>query len=260
MTRACGGSVRGDQLVRFVEGVRELPLLLESRQVTTVFQPIVSLPSGSVAGYEALGRGLHPRLPEQPLALFRVAAAVGAEAELSKLFRECALEMVKDYPSFPALFLNVHPSELESPLLVPDIVTLRERCPQLRLTLEVHEGALADLAGVDRLRTQLSRAGIGIAYDDFGAGQARLMELSEVPPDCLKFDRSLIHKISQAPVQRRQMLQMLVTYAHGLGVTTLAEGIENEDDADACTELGFDCGQGYCFGSPRAEHDIATEA
>ena len=51
---------------QFVDGVGELPELLRNRQVTTVFQPIVSLPSGALAGYEALGRGLHPRLPEAP--------------------------------------------------------------------------------------------------------------------------------------------------------------------------------------------------
>ena len=138
-------------------------------QATVLFQPVVRLPSGSVAGYEALGRGRHVRLPEQPLELFRVAAAVGAEAELSRLFREMALSLVQDIERFPALFVNVHPSELETPTLVPDVVVLREKHPQLRLTLEVHEGVLADLASVDRLRTQLSRAGVGIAYDDFGA-------------------------------------------------------------------------------------------
>ena len=76
---------------QFLEGTRELPELLRERQVTSVFQPIVSLPGGTLAGYEALGRGRHPRLPEAPLDLFRIAAGVGAEAELSRVFRETAL-------------------------------------------------------------------------------------------------------------------------------------------------------------------------
>src|SRR5574341_2083832 len=109
---------------QFVEGARELPELLEGRQVTMLFQPIVSLPSGSVAGYEALGRGRHARLPELPLELFRVAAAVGAEAELSRLFRETALQLVQDKEGFPALFVNVHASELETQTLVPDVVSV----------------------------------------------------------------------------------------------------------------------------------------
>ena len=65
-------------------------------------------------------------MPELPLELFRVAAAVGAEAELSRLFRETAIELVQR-ERFPALFVNVHPYELETPTLVPDVVVLRER-------------------------------------------------------------------------------------------------------------------------------------
>ena len=236
---------------QFVEGVRQLPELLETRQVTTLFQPIVTLPSGEVAGYEALGRGCHARLPESPLDLFRVAAAVGAEAELSRLFRECAVELVRQRPRFPALFVNVHPRELETDTLIPDVVVLRERCPQLRLTLDVHEGMLADLENVDRLRTQLRRVGIGIAYDDFGAGQARLLELAEYPPDFLKFDMSFVRGIDVAPESRQRLLTSLVSVARDLLVYTVAEGVETAEEADVCMRIGFTHAQGYFFGRPR---------
>jgi len=241
---------------QFVEGARELPELLERRQVTTLFQPIVSLPSGSVAGYEALGRGRHVRLPEQPLELFRVAAAVGAEAELSRLFRETALQLVQDIERFPPLFVNIHPSELETPTLVPDVVVLREKHPQLRLTLEVHEGALADLASVDRLRTQLSRAGVGIAYDDFGAGQARLLELAEVPPHYLKFDMLFVRGIDTAPETRQRLLTSLVSVARDLLVYTVAEGVETAEEAEVCMRIGFTHAQGYFFGRPKPLSEI----
>jgi EAL domain-containing protein (putative c-di-GMP-specific phosphodiesterase class I) len=236
---------------QFVEGVRELPELLEGRLVTSLFQPIVSLPSGALAGYEALGRGRHARLPEQPLELFRVASAVGAEAELSRLFRETAVELVRQKERFPPLFLNVHASELETPMLVPDVVVLRERCPDLRLTLEVHEGALADKASVDRLRTQLSRAGVGIAYDDFGAGQARLLELAEVPPHYLKFDMLFVRGIDTAPDTRQRLLTSLVSVARDLLVYTVAEGVETAEEADVCMRIGFTHAQGFFFGRPR---------
>jgi EAL domain-containing protein (putative c-di-GMP-specific phosphodiesterase class I) len=241
---------------QFVEGVRELPELLERRQVTAQFQPIVSLPSGALAGYEALGRGLHTRLPEQPLELFHIAKAVGAEAELSRLFRETALELVRDRQRFPALFLNIHPSELESPTLVPDVVVLRERQPQLRLTLEVHEGALADLASVERLHTQLRRAGVGIAYDDFGAGQARLLELAEVPPTYLKFDMLFVRGIDTAPETRQRLLTSLVSVARELLVYTVAEGVETAEEADVCMRIGFTHAQGFYFGRPRPISEI----
>ena len=236
---------------QFVEGARELPELLRRRQVSMVFQPIVSLPSGTLAGYEALGRGRHPRLPEAPLDLFRIAAGVGAEAELSQLFRETAFELVLLKGHIPALFLNVHPAELEKPGLVPAVVEARAKLPQLRLTLEVHEGALADLASVDRLRTQLSRSGVGIAYDDFGAGQARLLELAEVPPHYLKFDMSFVRGIDTAPASRQRLLTSLVSVARDLLVYTVAEGVETAEEADVCMKIGFTHAQGFFFGRPR---------
>jgi EAL domain-containing protein (putative c-di-GMP-specific phosphodiesterase class I) len=240
---------------QFVEGVRQLPELLESRQVTTLFQPIVTLPSGEVAGYEALGRGCHARLPESPLDLFRVAAAVGAEAELSRLFRENAVELVRQRVRFPTLFVNVHPKELATPTLIPDVVVLRERWPQLRLTLDVHEGMLADIE-IGRLRTELKRAGIGIAYDDFGAGQARLLELAEYPPDFLKFDMSFVRGIDVAPESRQRLLRSLVSVARDIQVYTVAEGVETAEEADVCMRIGFTHAQGYFFGRPRPLAEI----
>ncbi|HSD67811.1 MAG TPA: EAL domain-containing protein, partial [Vicinamibacteria bacterium] len=236
---------------QFVEGVRELPELLAERQVTSVFQPIVSLPSGTLVGYEALGRGRHPRLPEAPLDLFGIAAGIGAEAELSQVFRETALDLAIARGRLPALFLNVHAAELERPGLVPAIVEARQRAGPLRLTLDIHEGALADLEGVDRLCAQLRRSRIGIAYDDFGAGQARLLELAEVPPTYLKFDMSFIRGIDSAPVSRQRLLTSLVSVARDLLVQTVAEGVETAEEADACMRIGFTHAQGFFFGRPR---------
>jgi EAL domain-containing protein (putative c-di-GMP-specific phosphodiesterase class I) len=236
---------------QFVEGVRELPELLGERQVTAVFQPIVSLPSGTLTGYEALGRGRHARLPEAPMDLFDIAQRVGAEAELSQVFREAALELALTKGRLPALFLNIHPAELERPGLIPDLVEIRQKAAPLRLTLEIHEGALADLESVDRLCTQLRRSRIGIAYDDFGAGQARLLELAEVPPTYLKFDMSFIRGIDSAPASRQRMLTSLVSVARDLLVQTVAEGVETAEEADVCMRIGFTHAQGFFFGRPR---------
>jgi EAL domain-containing protein (putative c-di-GMP-specific phosphodiesterase class I) len=244
---------------QFIEGVRQLPELIASRRVTALFQPIVSLPSGEVAGYEALGRGCHERLPELPLELFKVAAAVGAEAELSRLFREKAVELVVPHLPFPALFVNVHPKELASASLVADVVQLRERCPQLHLTIEVHERALADRAGIDRLHAQLSRTGIGIAYDDFGAGQARLLELAELPPHYLKFDMSFVRGIDSATDRRQRLLASLVAVARDLKVWPVAEGVETPEEAEVCMQIGFTHAQGYFYGRPRPIGEIQAD-
>jgi EAL domain-containing protein (putative c-di-GMP-specific phosphodiesterase class I) len=241
---------------QFDRETRELPELLRERRVTSVFQPIVSLPSGTLAGYEALGRGRHPRLPEAPLDLFRIAAGIGAEAELSQLFRETALELALSRARLPALFLNVHAAELEKPGLVLAVVEARQKSPSLRLTLEIHEGALADLASVDRLCTQLRRSRIAIAYDDFGAGQARLLELAEVPPSYLKFDMSFIRSIDSAPPSRQRLLTSLVSVARDLLVQTVAEGVETAEEADVCMRIGFTHAQGFFFGRPRPIEEL----
>jgi EAL domain-containing protein (putative c-di-GMP-specific phosphodiesterase class I) len=240
----------------FVEGARELPELLEQRLVTSVFQPIVSLPAINVVGYEALGRGRHPRLPTAPLELFEVAKGVGAEAELSQVFRQTALDLVTSRAQLPAVFLNVHAAELDKPRLVLDAIEARRRAPHLRLTLEIHERALADLESVDTLCTQLRRSRIGIAYDDFGAGQARLLELAEVPPTYLKFDMSFIRGIDQAPVSRKSLVTSLVSVARDLLVQTVAEGVETAAEADVCMRIGFTHAQGYFFGRPRPIEEI----
>jgi len=244
----------------FVDGVRELPELLRDRRVTTVFQPIVSLPSGALAGYEALGRGLHPRLPEAPLELLQIASGVnpdGAEAALSALFREKALELARTRPSLPALFVNIHHRELDDPDFVDFVVEVHDQMPQLRLTLEIQEAALARLETVDRLHTQLTRSGVGLAYDDFGAGQARLLELAEVPPHYLKFDMSLVRGIDSAPLSRRRLLTSLVSVARDLLVYTVAEGVETAEEADICMRIGFTHAQGFYFGRPQPIDEIS---
>jgi EAL domain-containing protein (putative c-di-GMP-specific phosphodiesterase class I) len=240
----------------FIEGTREMPTMLRDEMVTTLFQPIVSLPGGVITGYEVLGRGRHPRLPEGPIELFRIASGVGAEAELSRLFRKKALQLVASRRDMPTLFLNTHPAELEEPGLLESLVESKRLAPHLRLALEIHEGALADPASIDGLRTQLAKIGIGLAYDDFGAGQARLLELAEVPPHFLKFDMRFIRGIDQAPPSRRRLLTSLVAVARDLLVYTVAEGVETEAEADVCARIGFTHAQGFFFGKPRPVEEL----
>jgi EAL domain-containing protein (putative c-di-GMP-specific phosphodiesterase class I) len=241
---------RRDLPRQFVEGSRQLPELLARRQVTSLFQPIVSLPSGAVAGYEALGRGEHAQLPREPRDLFRIAAGVGAEAALSALFREKALELTRRHPRISALFLNVHPAELDQPDLLGSIVDAHQDTPGLRITLELEESALADFAAIERLRSELSRCNVALAYDDFGAGQARLLELAEAPPHFLKFDMSFVRGIDRAPQTRRLLLSSLVGVARDLLVYTVAEGVETAEEADVCMRVGFTHAQGFFYGRP----------
>jgi EAL domain-containing protein (putative c-di-GMP-specific phosphodiesterase class I) len=127
---------------------------------------------------------------------------------------------------------------------------LRSLAPQLDLTLEIHESALAQPAAIALLREQLSEINVGLAYDDFGTGQARLLELAEAPPHYLKFDRRFIVGIDQAPPSRRRLVASLVAAARELLVKTIAEGVETAAEAEVCARLGFTHAQGYYFGRP----------
>jgi EAL domain-containing protein (putative c-di-GMP-specific phosphodiesterase class I) len=92
---------------------------------------------------------------------------------------------------------------------------------------------------------------VGLAYDDFGAGQARLFELAEAPPHYLKFDRRFVTGLHTAPITRQRLVSSLVAAARELLVKTIAEGVEDQHEADACLRAGFSHGQGYHFGRPR---------
>jgi EAL domain-containing protein (putative c-di-GMP-specific phosphodiesterase class I) len=236
---------------RFAAGTRELRELLREGQVTMVFQPIVLLARGTVAAYEALGRGRHPQLDESPLELLRIAESIGAEAELSRLFRRKAVELAAQRPDLPTVFLNTHPVELARPGLLESLEELRAISPQLDLALEIHESVLTRPAAIAELRSLLLERNIALAYDDFGAGQARLLELAEAPPHYLKFDRRFIHELDQAPAAKRRLLQSLLSLARELLVKTVAEGIETPGEARVCAEIGFTHAQGFHLGKPR---------
>jgi EAL domain-containing protein (putative c-di-GMP-specific phosphodiesterase class I) len=231
------------------DGTRELLQLINEKAIVPVFQPIVRLPQREIDGYEVLSRGKHPDLTECPSQLLQIAERMGLAPELSRLFRNMALETIGDRDDLPTLFLNTHPDELLGDR-VDFIAELRRRAPKQPLVLEIHETALADTDAIRDLQLLLSEHRIGLAFDDFGAGQARVVQLAEVPPDYLKFDRTFVCDIDTAAPSKRHLMSSIVAAAHDLGVCTVAEGVETEDEAEMCTRIGFTHAQGYLFGRP----------
>jgi len=243
----------------FLPGTRELTELLRDRAVASVFQPIVDMPGRTLVAMEALGRGAHPDLPQPPTELFRIAATVGLEVELSRLFRLATIESLNAYRKLPPIFLNTHPAELGRPELIHSLADLQRVAPHVDMVVEVHERFFADTNALAGLRESLAEIDIRLAYDDFGVGQARLLELAEVPPDFLKFDASFIRGIDSAPAAKRRLLTALVAAARDLDIVTIAEGVENETEYQVCLDAGFTQGQGYFFGRPAylADLDLA---
>jgi EAL domain-containing protein (putative c-di-GMP-specific phosphodiesterase class I) len=225
--------------------------LIDGTDVIVPFlQPVVKADGSAFFAYEALGRSRLYALASPDL-MFRTASCLGMEAELSRILRRCGLEALLKENSEAHLFLNTHPKELdEVRSLIASLMALRKVVGRGRVTIEIHESTVTNSETMKLLSMVLKDLGLGLAYDDFGAGQSRLAEMADVPPDFLKFDMSLIRDIHLAPLKRQEMLASLVRMTKDLGAVPLAEGIECAAEAVICRQLGFELFQGYYFGRP----------
>jgi EAL domain-containing protein (putative c-di-GMP-specific phosphodiesterase class I) len=224
--------------------------LLNERAVTPHFQPIVTMQQQTTVAYEALARSSLEGLTN-PAAMFGAAERLGQHATLSELLRTEAIQAVqKSNQSQSEFFLNTHPVEVVNDRLLDSLTTLREEFPTTRLTIEIHEASVTHSDDISRLRDHLRQLDMRLSYDDFGAGQGRLLELGDVPPDVLKFDMGLIRDIDKAASNRQEMLASLVRMSTDLGATPLAEGVETEAEHTTCLSMGFELGQGYYYARP----------
>ncbi len=245
---------------RNFDRVRDLRNMLLGGGVRAAFQPVVHLSDGEIMGYEVLGRGQLAGIDTPPPELFFLAEAQNLELELSAAFRNKGAEDAAVLTGKPAIFVNTHPAELtHSDALYASLVELRNRHPKLSLILEIHESAVADLSALQTLRSRLEKLDIGIAFDDFGTGQARLLELTDVAPQFVKFDRMWVKNLHRATRRRLDMVATLVNMVTNMGIETIAEGIECQEEADACREIGFVYAQGYHFGRPSPVAIFADE-
>lgn len=232
--------------------------LLSERTVIPHFQPILSFVDSNVIGYEILGRVNAEGLPSSPSELFEAATYLGCASDLSALFREVGLDVGSKLRGSPLLFVNTDAVEMvETDALVESLRRVRAAGPSIRIVLEISEKAIPDTEEMVRFRTNLTALDIGVAFDDFGVGQTRLVELAKTPPDFLKFDISLIHRIHLAPQRLHQMILTFVKAAQDLGIATIAEGIECAEENEACRQLGFEYAQGYYCGRPSPISELA---
>jgi EAL domain-containing protein (putative c-di-GMP-specific phosphodiesterase class I) len=234
--------------------------LISQRNVTPFFQPIVSVTDGARVGFEVLARSRLFGL-QTPAAMFSAAQVLELEGELSRMCRTEGLVAAGQLHSPRILFLNTHPCELaDLAKLGSSLTELRTMYPAQPIALEVHEAAITDDKAMRELSAVLAGLEMLLAYDDFGAGQARFVELVEVPPHYLKFDMKLIQGIHAASAARQQMLATLVHMARDLGIRALAEGVECQAESDTCHQMGFELGQGFHFGRPAPATNFAPGA
>lgn len=228
---------------------RDLEEMLGRREILALFQPLVSLADQSIFGFEHLGRGKLAGKVASPGQLFPIAEAVGIEARLNRMLREVCFEEAVGLPPGRRIFINTHPKEiLDIEGLVRSLAEARQRWPSLDLVVEIHETAVTDIATFRHLRRALGAEGIDIAFDDFGTGQARLVELADATPRYLKFD--IVWLSEGAGARRSALLRRLLGLAKDLGIETVLEGVEAKEQAEEARRLGFEYAQGYHFGRP----------
>jgi len=244
-----GGLTLATSVCDYALALVQFDQLMTSRAVIPYFQPVISLNDGATVGYEVLGRSGVYGL-ETPELMFHAASQLGLELELSRMFRWEAVRASFSLPDPPHLFVNTHPKEISDPGFVESLKALREFSPRQKITVEIHESAVTDAAAMATLRSALNDLKITLAYDDFGAGQDRLIQLIEIRPDYLKFDKGLVRDIDRAAGARQKMLETLVKMIADLGIAPLAEGVETESEGTTCRQLGFHLAQGFHYGKP----------
>ncbi len=224
--------------------------LITERAVVPYFQPIISMDRKSTPAFELLARSQLEGLTN-PALMFGAAERLGQQATLSELMREEGMLVAQNsIHSTCEFFLNTHPVEVLNDRLIDSLYDLRASFPNLKLAIEIHEAAVTDTSSMKGFRKTLGELNMRLSYDDFGAGQGRLVELGEVPPDVLKFDMALIRDIDSASSKRQELLATLVRMANDLGTIPLAEGVETVAEHAVCAEMGFQLGQGFLYGRP----------
>lgn len=205
-----------------------------------VFQPIVSLTTHEVVGYEGLSRFRDGTPPDVAFAA-ALRAGVGDELEAAAISELVAKARL--LPGGAWLSLNVSAASLIK-LDLPALLGDADRDIVLEIT--EHE----DVIDYEELRSRMSAvAEVRFAVDDAGAGYASLRHVFELRPDLVKLDRNWVDHIDADPV-RRALVRGIVGFADALDADVVGEGIERRAEATTLTELGVQLGQGYHFGHP----------
>lgn len=215
-----------------------------------VFQPIFTAAEQRVFGYEALVRVDAPSVAE-PKILFELAQRLGRILEVERSLRSMTAERIADAPPAATFFVNVHPRCLDDESLLAGNEPLARFAE--RVILEVKEGvSLHEVTDVRAKIARLRELGFRIAVDDLGAGYSGLSSFALLEPEIVKFDMTLIRDIHRVPTKTK-MIASMVALCRELGILTVAEGIETEDEKRRVVELGCDLMQGFHLARPAAE-------
>ena len=242
----------------------ELRHAIEHGELTMFFQPKVDIRGGAIVGVEALIRWPHPRRgllePDRFLPLVR---QHGLMRSMTAVVLELALDEAAEWyrrgVGVPVA-VNVFAPAISDPALPDQILgalQARGLSPQA-LTVEITEDLLLD--DMDRTRSVLDTLrsnGIRVAIDDFGSGYSALWYLREFPVDEIKLDKEFVAPVLTQPASAA-IVRSVVTLAHALGITLVAEGVENAATAERLRQFGCDVAQGYLYSRPLPAADTVA--
>jgi EAL domain-containing protein (putative c-di-GMP-specific phosphodiesterase class I)/GGDEF domain-containing protein len=243
-------------ILRHKEALQKIIL---SENISTVFQPIFHIGSGSVLGYEALTRGPGGTIFESPCNLFAAAAEVGLSFELDRLCRKRAIQQASVLPGGAKIFINTLPNTMHDPALSGnDLRELLESTgkPAADFVFEINERMAIENFDVFRAAIQpYLDIGMSIAVDDAGTGYSSLEAIVELRPRYLKFDLAFVRGITKNPV-KQEMLRMMTLLASKIDSVVIAEGVEEIEEAELLATLNVPYAQGFYFARPAPPHEL----
>jgi PAS domain S-box-containing protein len=236
----------------------DLRRALELGEFRVHYQPIVSLQSGKIAGFEALSRWQRPEGLLSPAHFIQIADETGIILPMNRLLlREACLQLRAWHSQFPCdppltISVNVTPKEFTQPDLAAHIGTILDEVgiDPSSIDVEITETiAMADPERSSLVLSELKTLGVRLSIDDFGTGYSSLSRLQGFPVDTLKIDRTFISKMD-TDGETSEIVRIIIMLAHNLGLKVVAEGAETVGQVSLLKQLECELVQGYFFARP----------
>ncbi len=231
----------------------QLTNILDTKNIYTVFQPIISLSDARVIGYEALSRGPRGSALERPDQLFDTAKKLNKLWDLELLCRIAALDRAKYMPPDKMLFINVDPKIIHDTRfqkgLTRDILDQYHIDPTNIIFEITEKTSIEDYRSFRRILDNYTSQGYKIAIDDTGSGYSGLRMLAETRPQFIKIDMQLVRDIDKDNL-KQALIRAFYDFAASTNMKIIAEGIETVSELYTLIDIGIHYGQGYLLQKP----------